>query len=444
MPGLTRVIYSSLLLASISIGCAKQPTAIPTFEHEAGTPGASATGVTVTTEANAPAKSPFMAEIALEEPSADGLNKLKPEEITEGWIRLFDGHTLFGWKTNSKLSWSVQKGVITAASRLAEDKGLLVSTSRFADYELRCDYRVEKGGNSGIFLRTPFVPTDPAVDCYELNMCDSHPEFGTASLVKRVKPAATVTGDGEWHSFHVRLEGPHIAVKFDGQHVLDFTDSSEKPLTTGHIGLQMNGGTIEFRNVFLKPLGTKPLFDGESLKGWREVAGSKSKFSVKDGTIHALDGRGFLETESVAGNFVFQFDAITNGDKLNSGIFFRAMPGTEKAPSNGYEFQIHNGFKNGNRNNPDDHGTGAIFKRISARRVVSDDRKWLTGTLLADGPHFATWINGTQVVDWTDDRPEHENPREGRRVTAGHFSLQGHDPTTDIAFRNLRVVETPQ
>ncbi|MDB5343519.1 MAG: hypothetical protein JWP89_1896 [Schlesneria sp.] len=377
----------------------------------------------------------------LEEPTADGHNWLKREELEQGWVRLFDGQTLFGWKANSDLNWTVKDGVISADTG---KPGLLCTTTRFADYELRCDYKVAAGGNSGIFLRTPLNPTDPGIDCYELNMCDTHPAFGTASLVKRAKPEPAVTGDGEWHSFHVRVEGPKVIVTFDGKQVLEYTDATEKPLKTGHIGLQMNGGKIEFRNVYLKPLGTQSLFDGKSLDGWREVAGSKSQFTVKDGTIHVKDGRGFLETERTAGNFVLQFEAITNGDKLNSGIFFRAMPGTEKAPSNGYEFQIQSGFKNGDRTQPDDHGTGAIFKRVSARRVISSDRKWFTAMLVADGPHLTTWIDGVQVVDWTDERLENENPREGRRLNAGHFSLQGHDPTTDLAFRTLRLVDTPE
>ncbi|WP_050986100.1 3-keto-disaccharide hydrolase [Schlesneria paludicola] len=432
MNGVSRATRLFGIIAAFSIGCAEKPSA------PASSPSTSETSVAPNTTTTA------SENLAFEGGSADGMNRLTPEEIADGWIRLFDGYTLFGWKSNSNLTWSVHDGVIKADSSKAENKGLLVSTSRFADYELRFDYRVDKGGNSGVFLRTAIDPKDPAIDCYELNMCDKHPEFGTASLVKRIKPSKLVLGDGDWHSFHVRMEGPKITVKFDGEQVLEYTDTTEKPLTTGHIGLQMNGGNIEFRNLFLKPYGTQPLFDGESLKGWHDVPGSKSKFSVKDGTIQVLDGRGFLESDRVAGNFVFQFDAITNGEKLNSGIFFRAMPGTEANPSNGYEFQIQNGIKGGNRAAPEDFGTGAIFRRVAARRVVSDDRTWFTGTLVADGPHLATWINGTQVVDWTDERPENENPREGRRVQPGHFSLQGHDPTTDIAFRNLRVVETPQ
>ena len=235
-----------------------------------------------------------------------------------------------------------------------------------------------------------------------------------------------------------------MTVQFDGKPVLEYTDTTEKPLTTGFIGLQMNGGKIEFRNVYLKPLGSTPLFDGQTLAGWREVPGSKSQFEVKDGTIHVSNGPGFLETEQTADNFVLQFEAITNGDKLNSGVFFRALPGTEKAPSHGYEFQIQNGFKNDDRTQPDDHGSGAIFRRVPARRVIANDRMWFTATLVADGPHFTSWIDGVQVVDWTDDRSDNENPRQGRKLGAGHFSLQGHDPTTDLAFRNLKLVKTPE
>lgn len=380
---------------------------------------------------------------ALEEPSADGKNRLSPEELADGWVRLFDGATLFGWTSNSNLTWSVTDGVITAGSDKPEDKGLLVTTTRFADYELRCDYRVAKGGNSGIFLRTEKNPKDAAVDCYELNMCDSHPEFGTGSLVKRVKPSKTVEGDGEWHTFHVTLKGPHITAKFDGEEVLDFTDTSEKPLLTGHIGLQMNGGKIEFRNVFLKPIDGRQLFDRVTLEGWEPVAGSKSKFEVQDGTIHISDGPGYLESTVQAKNFVLQFEGIANGEALNGGVFFRAKPATAEKPSEGYEFQVQSGIKDGDRNKPADFGTGAIFRRAPARRVVSNNREWFTAMLVADGDHFSTWVNGIQVVDWTDTRKESDNPREGLKLGEGHFSLQGHDATTDIAFRNIRLVDTP-
>ena len=72
---------------------------------------------------------------------------------------------------------------------------------------------------------------------------------------------------------------------------------------------------------------------------------------------------------------------------------------------------------------------------------MSNDNEWFTLTVLADGPHIATWVNGYQTVDWTDDRKADKNPRNGSKTGAGHISLQGHDPTTDLSFRNIRIQE---
>ncbi|OYW24645.1 MAG: glycosyl hydrolase [Planctomycetales bacterium 12-60-4] len=376
----------------------------------------------------------------LEESSADGHNRLSREELEDGWVRLFDGSTLFGWMPNSPTKWSVTDGVISADGA---EKGLLVTTTRWADYELRVDFRIAEGGNSGIFLRTPRDPKIPVTDCYELNICDTHPEFKSASLVGRAQPMTEVTANGDWHTFHVTVVGPDVTVSFDGDVILQYADTAEIPLKSGLIALQMNGGKAEFRNIYLKPLSVTDLFDGHSLAGWQTVPGSQSQFEVDEGTIRVTGGRGFLETVRTASNFVLQFEAITHGEALNSGIFFRALPGTEKNPSDGYEFQIQSGFKNGDRNQPADFGTGAIFRRAPARRVISSDRQWLTGTLVADGSHFTTWVDGVQVVDWTDDREPDENPRQGLRLEAGHFSLQGHDPTTNLQFRKLRLGNLP-
>src|SRR5262249_23941278 len=188
--------------------------------------------------------------------------RISPAELAEGWVSLFDGQSLFGWKANSDLNWAVRDGAISA------DKGrpgLLLTTFELADYEFRCDYRLEKGGNSGIFLRTPFLPKDPAKDCYEFNMCDSHPAFPTGSIVGRKRADVAFLGDGKWTSIWIRAEGPRITARLDGRQVIDFTDRSAYAQRRGHIGLQMNGGAVAFRNVALRPLGTKELFNGSNL-----------------------------------------------------------------------------------------------------------------------------------------------------------------------------------
>ncbi len=108
---------------------------------------------------------------------------------------------------------------------------------------------------------------------------------------------------------------------------------------------------------------------------------------------------------------------------------------------NGYECQIHNGFKDGDRRKPVDCGTGGIFRRIDARLVVANDLEWFHQTVIADGAHIASWVNGYQVVDWVDDRAPDENPRQGLRLEPGTIMIQGHDPTTDVSFRNIQIAE---
>ena len=367
---------------------------------------------------------------------------LSEDEIRAGWIQLFDGQTLAGWAPNDDVDWHVTEDGLIEASQ--GEPGLLMTTVPFADFELRCDYWVSEGGNSGIFLRCAPEPTNPTKDCYEFNIFDSRDTFGTGSLVGRTEPIAKSLGEEKWRTAVIKVDGNHFTASLDGEAVLDFKDETENLLTGGQIGLQKNAGLVKFRNVFVKPLGTKSIFNGKDLTGWHAVAGSKSEFKVADEVISVSNGPGFLESDHDWSDFVLQFEAQTNGDGLNSGVFFRLIPGTEEAPSHGYELQIENVFANGDRTQPkDDAGTGSIFRRTKARWVVPNDHEWFTMTLITHGPRIAAWVNGFQVTDWVDTRPADANPRRGSKVEAGPISLQGHDPTTDLSFRNLRVATYP-
>jgi len=374
--------------------------------------------------------------------NGDPMLLLSEDEIRDGWIQLFDGQTFAGWTPNNDVDWHITDDGLIEASQ--GDPGLLLTNVPFADFELRCDYWVAKDGNSGIFLRCVPDPTNPTKDCYEFNIFDSRDKFGTGSLVGRTEPTAKSLGEEKWRTAVVKVEGNHFTASLDGAPVLDFKDESKNLLTSGRIGLQKNAGLVKFRNVFVKPLGTKSIFNTKDLAGWHSVAGSKSEFTVTDEAISVSNGPGFLESDEAWSDFALQFEAKTNGDGLNSGVFFRLIPGTKEAPSHGYELQIENVFANDDRTQPKDNaGTGAIFRRTKSRWVVPNDHEWFNMTLIAHGPRFAVWVNGFQVTDWEDTRTGDPNPRRGSKVEAGPISLQGHDPTTDLSFRNLRVATYP-
>ena len=131
------------------------------------------------------------------------LNRLTSEEIEDGWLLLFDGESLYGWRPVVEADWKVDGGAIVVTSGKV---GLLRTTTQFSDYILKVDFRAPRGTNAGVFLRTSPEPKNPARDCYEVNISDKETDYPTASLVGR-KRAEVQAAAGEWHTFEIRAEG---------------------------------------------------------------------------------------------------------------------------------------------------------------------------------------------------------------------------------------------
>jgi hypothetical protein len=372
-------------------------------------------------------------------------NTLTSKEIAEGWLLLFDGETTFGWHAPNGSNWTVAKGLLAPQ---AGKPGLLVTTTAFADYELMLEF--QSRDRNVRFLAC----------------CDEQGKPAAPETVLSLPPY-----DGWWR-FRVQVEGGHVVNSSlrgvgGGKDVAPPSriEAGKTDKRSGFLGL--SGNSAVFRTIKLRPLGLKPLFNGKDLSGWKKFDGearrTKSVFSVtKEGWLHLQNGPGDLQTEGQYADFVLQLECISNGDRLNSGVFFRCRPGEYQQ---GYEAQIHNGWnaaapkeytveeydpqthelkdKKRVKSAAIDYGTGAIYRRVPARREVARDREWFTMTVVAQGRHLATWVNGYPEVAWTDNRPLKDNARNGCRLEKGPISLQGHDPTTDLSFRNLRIAELP-
>lgn len=361
-------------------------------------------------------------------------NGLSADQIADGWISLFDGKTLYGWKAESSAEWEVTDGEIRVSGG---EQGLLRSTSQFDDFELRLEFKAEAKTNSGIFVRTSPKPKDPADDCLEINIAPPENPFPTGSLVYRHK-ADIENKSGIWRSYRILAQGKQLKVWLDGKQTIDF-DMKSGDVARGFIGLQARQGKVAFRKIHLKPLDADSLFDGKSLDAWDTSKALKSKLTVTDkGHLQIIGGSGQIETKGRYADFTFTTHCKTNAAGLNSGVFFRCIPGDVM---NGYESQIQNQFKSGDPTKPVDCGTGGIFRRKPARRVNAADEHWFTKTIVATGPHIAVWVNGFQVVDWADQRKPNANPRKGRRLKAGSIIFQGHDPTTDLLFKSISAKE---
>jgi hypothetical protein len=312
--------------------------------------------------------------------------QVKPNssEIASGEILLFDGETTFGWKIDGEAA--VKDGWLVLGG--AKATTAVPTTSLPASF---------------IKIEVVFDDKLPAANRPKVSLTAKHADVGPSGRAITAFPCG-----GE--RTRIRIDVPA-------------------------------GATVKIRRLSVGIGGTAPLFNGKDLTGWKVFAGEKykSKFAVTAaGELSVKDGPGDLQTEKTFGDFVLQLECKTNGKALNSGVFFRCLADQYQQ---GYEAQIQNAYKDDDRTKPADFGTGAIYRRIAARKVVSNDNEWFTMTVAADGKHIATWVNGYQTVDWTDDRPAEENARKGYRAGKGHLSIQGHDPTTDLLFRNIRIAE---
>ncbi len=360
-------------------------------------------------------------------------NTLTPKEVEEGWVLLFDGETAFGWcpsaikPTAEKIQPepSVKEGVLVFGNT-NRNKMHAYPTVGFCNYEMTFEAR--RSGESKASLG--LVTSDEG---------ESTLWFGADALCPTADTWTPLTLKGS-----TAENGVHTATFVGKRPFPAIPIPGGLTSFTSRLAVEVEpGGKIELRNVKVKPTGLHPIFNGKDLSGWKVHPGEKYKsvFTVTPaGEISLKNGPGDLQTTEKYANFCLQLDCKTLGKALNSGVFFRCIADQYQ---NGYECQIHNGFKDGDRTKPQDAGTGAIYRRIAARKVVANDNEWFTLTLVAAGPRLRTWVNGWPTADWVDERKPNENPRNGQRLEAGHLSIQGHDPTTDILFRNIRLATLP-
>ena len=360
--------------------------------------------------------------------------RLRPEESAEGWIRLFDGRTLFGWEITGEANWHIEDGTIVV------DRGrqcLLCTSTEWQDYELTLEFYAGEKTNSGLFLRTQLDPENVKTDCYEVNIAPDDNPYPTASVVQRLKvdaeKAPKQTFD-TWRRMTMRVEGKEVKVTIDGQLACEYTDPVV--LAAGRIGLQHNSGRVAFRDIRLRPLGLESMLD-TNLSKWKKYPDMPGKFTVnEEGALHVKGGSAQLESKESYDDFVLLAEYKLESPTVNSGIFFRCIPGDKMM---GYECQVSNEMKDDNPLAPADCGTGGIFRRQDARVIAGQPDQWSTVVLSTRGPTIAAWVNGVQVSNWTDTREPNENPRKGMRLEAGTIMIQGHDETTDATYRQLSI-----
>jgi hypothetical protein len=170
----------------------------------------------------------------------------------KGFTALFTGKDFTGWKMSEKNAahWKIVDGVIVYDGK----GGSLPTEKDYGDFELHVDWKIEKGGDSGIYLRgRPQVQIWQRPEGSGGLWNNKRTHVGEKPLVPADNPI------GQWNSFRIRLVGDKVTVHLNGKLVVDDAPmetlkQGDKILEQGPILLQHHGNPLQFRNVFIKPL----------------------------------------------------------------------------------------------------------------------------------------------------------------------------------------------
>lgn len=228
-------------------------------------------------------------------------DKAGPKDNTppEGFVALFNGKDFTNWQgavainqrnkaaeqlakmqeaanVLMKETWAVKDGILVHTPKV-DDKGKksgvsLGTVKDYADFELHIDWKIEKAGDSGLYLRG-----NPQVQIWDSDNLGASlkADWGTGSggLWNNPAPAGTDPKSvgkvplkkadkpvGEWNTFKIVMKRHRVTIHLNGELVVDNAAlnnywEKDKPLpTSGPIELQYHGDKLWFKNIYIKEL----------------------------------------------------------------------------------------------------------------------------------------------------------------------------------------------
>jgi hypothetical protein len=169
----------------------------------------------------------------------------------EGFVSLFDGQSLDGWVIMNDAKFAAEDGVI----KLNASRGWLRSASEYEDFVLKLEVRwMKPKQDSGIFLRAGEEGGNWPNRRYEIQ-CENSPRVAYIFGAKHERDAElalkSLKDVEQWNSYEVKCTGTRCEVKFNDQ-LVSTSDDFKNP--KGFIGLQGEGGLLEFRNIRVKTI----------------------------------------------------------------------------------------------------------------------------------------------------------------------------------------------
>ena len=190
--------------------------------------------------------------------------------------------------------------------------------------------------------------------------------------------------------------------------------------------------------------GWTTLFNGKDFTNWK-IGGNQSSVKIVDGALvangpvaHAFYDGPFQNHDFK--NFELMVDVKT-APNSNGGVYFHTEFQDGGFPKKGFEVQVNNTHR-------DTVKTGSLYhvKDIGADDIkgITKDDEWFTEHITVHDQTVTIELNGKEMVKWTQT-PDWNGGREGpgRVRSHGTIALQGHDPNSTVAYKNIRIKPLP-
>ena len=212
-------------------------------------------------------------------------NMLSKTERANGWQLLFDGHSTSGWhlynSTAQLTVWSAKDEALVCNPQDKSEAGDLISDREFKDFDLKFDWKLPKGGNSGVFVNVLERKDIPAAWAsgpeYQL-LDDANPDFPKPQLrsgclysfAPQKTPVKSKPSD-TWNHSEIRQKDGKVKFYLNGvltaeedfsskawsdkvanSHFSKFSEFGKH--ISGHIALQDWSTGVTFKNIKIKAL----------------------------------------------------------------------------------------------------------------------------------------------------------------------------------------------
>jgi len=178
------------------------------------------------------------------------------DDKDEGWISLFNGKDLTGWKASEGVEWTVEEGTIVTPPKRSH----LFTDEEYKNFEYKVDCKTTPGSNSGLYIHTKYQDSFPDAG-YEVQVNQTQGDpVKSGSLYNVVKLFSTPVKDDEWYTYHISVIGKKITVRINDKVLYEYVEpegvTGPRKLSKGSFAIQAHDpkSVARYKNIKVKPL----------------------------------------------------------------------------------------------------------------------------------------------------------------------------------------------